>query len=352
MPAAGRLPPTPNSFTPLLPRITLITPSLQQAEYLEECLASVHAQGYPELEHIVVDGGSSDGSKAIIERYADKLAWWCSEPDGGQSAAINKGLERATGQVLGWLNSDDVLLPGALHHVGRWFAEAPGAWAHRGRLELWEGCITQEFPRGVVPHDQHSLYHDPLVVQQSTFFRMNAVRALGGVESKLRYVMDLELQWQLLFREGEAGLVSHDALLAVFRQHAGSKTAQHRDRFLDEQAALLHAMLQATGQADLAAVLALGRTLPTGLRAIPLSPQQAWLVRAMAVHFLLKWDRHIMHEGQFQRMRALRPLLAREPEKRSPLERGWIDALAPQLQVPGWLGFRLKRKWSHLRGRS
>jgi hypothetical protein len=336
----------------LLPRITIITPSFQQAEYLEECLESVHAQGYPDLEHIVVDGGSTDGSKAIIERYADKLAWWCSEPDGGQSAAINKGLERATGQVFGWLNSDDLLLPGALHHVGRWFSEDPGAWAHRGRLELTEGCITQEFPGAVVPHDQHSLYHDPLVVQQSTFYRMDAVRALGGVEAGLHHVMDLELQWQLLFRVGEAGLVSHEPVLAVFRQHAGSKTAQHRDRFLDEQATLLHTMLTATGQADLAGVLALGRTLVSGLREVPVSRQQAWLVRGMALHFLLKWDHVIMHEAQFQRMRALRRSIALAAEPLSHLERSWIAALEPQLNVPNWAAFRLKRKWAHLRGRS
>lgn len=336
----------------MLPRITLITPSFQQAQYLEECLESVHSQGYLELEHIVVDGGSSDGSREIIERYADKLAWWCSEPDGGQSAAINKGLEHATGQVFGWLNSDDILMPGALQHVGRWFTEAPEAWAHRGRLELTEGCITQEFPRGVVPHDEHSLYHDPLVLQQSTFFRMDAVRALGGVEAGLHHVMDLELQWQLLFREGEAGLVSHEPILAVFRQHAASKTAKHRDRFLDEQAAMLHAMLLATDQGDLAAVLAIHRTLSTGLRAIPVHRQQAWLVRAMAMHFLLKWDRHIMNEGQFERMRALRPLLAREPEKRSVLERNWIKEMGSKLAVPNWFAFRLKRKWKHLRGGS
>lgn len=336
----------------MLPRITIITPSFQQAVYLEECLASVHDQGYPDLEHIVVDGGSTDGSKQIIERYADKLAWWCSEPDGGQSAAINKGMQHATGQVFSWLNSDDLLLPGALHTVGRWFEAQPLAWAHRGRLQLLDDGITKEFPGAVVPHDQHSLYHDPLVVQQSTFFRMDAVQALGGVESKLRYVMDLELQWQLLFREGEAGLFSHEELLAVFRHHAGSKTAQHRDGFLDEQAALLHAMLLTTDQRDVAEVIALGRILPTGLRPVPASRQLAWLFRAMAIHFLLKWDHVIMQEAQFDRMRALRPLLAKEPEKRSPLERTWMVELQPQLDVPGWLGFRLRRKWKHLCGRS
>ena len=102
-----------------LPHISLITPSFMQADFLEHCLASVHAQGYPALEHIVVDGGSTDGSVAVIERYAHQLAWWCSERDRGQSHAINKGLAHATGAVFGWLNSDDLLLPDALSTVAR-----------------------------------------------------------------------------------------------------------------------------------------------------------------------------------------------------------------------------------------
>ena len=102
----------------MLPRITLITPSFRQAAFLEECLRSVHDQGYPNLEHMVVDGGSTDGSAAIIESYAAKLAWWCSERDRGQSHALNKGLARATGEVFGWINSDDLLLPGSLQRVG------------------------------------------------------------------------------------------------------------------------------------------------------------------------------------------------------------------------------------------
>lgn len=334
----------------MLPRISIITPSYQQAPFLGTCLRSIHDQGYPDLEHIVVDGGSTDGSKAIIERYAEKLAWWCSEPDGGQSAAINKGLARATGQVFGWLNSDDLLLPGALHKVGQWFAEDPEAWAHRGRLELHTGEAVKPFPSGPIVDNEHSLYLAPLVVQQSTFFRTAAIKALGGVEEGLHHIMDLELQWQLLFREGASGLRSHDELLAAFRLHPGAKTAQQGPRFRAEQAALLVGMLRATGSHDLAEVLGIGRVLPTGLRAMPVILEHAALVRRMAIRFLLKWDHAIMEREQFKRMRVLRDLVPLEHELRTGIERTWLAEVDAHLAAGSWWAFRMRRKWRHLTG--
>src|SRR6185369_4871040 len=99
------------------PLITLVTPSLNQGRYLEATLASVIAQDYPRLELIVVDGGSVDGSVEIIRRHADRLSWWVSEPDKGQSDALIKGFSRANGDVMNWLNADDLLRPGALFAV-------------------------------------------------------------------------------------------------------------------------------------------------------------------------------------------------------------------------------------------
>lgn len=106
-----------------LPRITVITPSYNQAPYLEATLRSVLEQGYPNLEYIVVDGGSTDGSRDILEHYAPHLSWWVSERDAGQTDAIRKGLTRATGEWFNWINSDDLLAPGALWRI----AEAAGA---------------------------------------------------------------------------------------------------------------------------------------------------------------------------------------------------------------------------------
>lgn len=101
------------------PRISLVVPSFNQADYLDDALRSILQQGYPQLELIVMDGGSTDGSLAVIRRYEDQISFWRSEPDGGQAAALVEGFGRASGDILGWLNSDDLLLPGSLETVSR-----------------------------------------------------------------------------------------------------------------------------------------------------------------------------------------------------------------------------------------
>lgn len=330
------------------PRISLITPSYQQANYLDECLRSVHEQGYPDLEHIVVDGGSSDGSVALLERWSLKLAWWCSEPDGGQSAAINKGLARATGQVFGWLNSDDALLPGSLQRIADAFEQDPTLLVYGGQRVVQATDGSQHSPPLDDAADRDGLFIRPQVNQQSTFFRLDAVRALGGVDERLRYVMDLELWWQLLFAHGCDHLRFEPIPLALFRLHTHSKTSREQQSFVDETAAILHGMCTRSGLHALADVLASAHDLPTGLRGVPVTTAHADLVRRITEHFLLRWHHRVYSERVFL---AMRRFLAQCPPDAAILDAGqeqWLATLRKELNVPGWWAFRLRRKWQHL----
>jgi len=127
-----------------LPRITIVTPSFNQAFFLEATLRSVLDQNYSNLEYIIMDGGSTDGSVDVIQRYADRLAHWEAHRDLGQADAIYRGFERSTGDILGWLNSDDLLLPGSLQKVGEFFAARPDVDC------VVAGCITIDAAGSVV----------------------------------------------------------------------------------------------------------------------------------------------------------------------------------------------------------
>jgi O-antigen biosynthesis protein len=221
-----------------LPRISIVVPSYQQAQYLPATLDSIFSQGYPALEVIVMDGGSTDGSAEIIRRCADRLAYWTSAPDGGQSAALNAGFARATGEVMTWLNSDDVLLPGALHAAGEIFAAFPQvAWLTGqpanmdagGRLRV--SRLRTGRLRGLI---QRGAYHGRgwgFIRQEGTFWRRSLWDAAGGrIDTARRYAMDYEL-WQRM--AAHASLYTADRALAAFREHAEQKTAQI-DRYYAE----------------------------------------------------------------------------------------------------------------------
>jgi glycosyltransferase involved in cell wall biosynthesis len=209
-------------------KISIITPSFNQVQYLERTLESVHAQtGDFELEHIVVDGGSTDGSVALLERWKDKL-WYVSERDRGQSHALNKGMARATGHLATWINSDDMLLPGALHTVARFFAERPTVqWAYGRSL------IVDEQDREIRKwirrykdlmgrrYSYERLLLENYISQPSTFFRRALYDQVGGVDEALTYDMDYDL-WLRFGRVADAAFI--DATLASFRFHNASKT--------------------------------------------------------------------------------------------------------------------------------
>jgi glycosyltransferase involved in cell wall biosynthesis len=177
------------------PRLSVVTPSFNQAPFLEQTLRSVLLQGYPDLEYIVIDGGSTDGSVEIIRKYEPWLAYWVSEKDRGQSHAINKGWQRSSGEILAWLNSDDYYAPRALLGAARAFRETgPDVGLVHGRtcwVDLQERpvfCAGRPFSL-VEP----LRYEGPAVGQPSAFLRGDLVRRLHGVAEEFHMAMDLDL---------------------------------------------------------------------------------------------------------------------------------------------------------------
>jgi glycosyltransferase involved in cell wall biosynthesis len=204
----------------MLPRITIVTPSYNQGNFIEETINSVLSQGYPDLEYIVIDGGSSDGTVDILKRYSDRIAYWVSEPDEGQSDAINKGLARATGEVCAYLNSDDLYLPGALQRVGEMFRDPACLWVCSPILggekletaSTWEARL-QPYTRFVTGMS---------FGQQGVFWRRSLVEP-PAFRKDLHYVMDHEFFCRLLRRHGQPRIVPEPT--AWFRLHPAAKTA-------------------------------------------------------------------------------------------------------------------------------
>jgi hypothetical protein len=205
------------------PRVTVVTPSFNQAAFLEEALRSVLLQGYPDLEYLVLDGGSTDGSQAIIERYAPWLAGWTSGPDGGQANALRQGFARATGDVLAWLNSDDVYLPGAVWAAVAELQRRPEAVMVYGDANEIERDSTLRGPaRQVRAVDFQSLLSDGnSVAQPAAFFRRAAYEAVGGLDPQLHWSMDYDL-WIKLAARGR--LVHLPQPLAQMRIYPEAKT--------------------------------------------------------------------------------------------------------------------------------
>lgn len=202
------------------PKISIITPSYNQGQFLEETMLSVLNQNYPNLEYIVIDGGSTDNSVEIIKKYQNRLKYWVSEKDGGQTDAINKGLRQSNGDIIGWLNSDDTYVPGAFFHVAQAFSACPDCILVHGDRILIDAQSHVIGWSALPPFDPTRIGFN--VCSETAFWRREASERAGGLKTELRFAMDLEFFCRL-YQIGKFRKLNQ--FLGRFRCHENNKSS-------------------------------------------------------------------------------------------------------------------------------
>ena len=216
----------------MYPRISIVMPSFNQGKYIEESIKSVLDQNYPNLEFMVLDGGSTDSSRDIIERYADKLNYWHSQPDKGQTDAIVMGLKRATGDLLGYLGSDDVLLKNSLKKIAYAFSQNPkGGFFGGDYIQIDDnGLIIR-----VKKHTRYAAWfgrHGLQVISPNWLFTPEAYKEVGGMKPEYEYIFDTDLFYRMA-SEGIKFVYINTPLIG-FRYHPDSKSVSEQERFINE----------------------------------------------------------------------------------------------------------------------
>lgn len=194
------------SIESIWPKISIITPSFNQGEFIEETIRSVILQNYPNLEFILIDGGSTDNSIQIIKKYEKQISYWVTEKDAGQSDAINKGLAKSTGEIFNWLNSDDYYSKNGLFNIARAFMKSDvrvvAGYNNRFIEKQREYQTTSKVRLELCSELEQTLFFLSYR-QSSTFFKLEYIKALNGLKTHLHYVMDTEMFLRYLLKFGQ-----------------------------------------------------------------------------------------------------------------------------------------------------
>ncbi|HEV7662142.1 MAG TPA: glycosyltransferase family 2 protein [Chloroflexota bacterium] len=216
-----------------MPRVSIITPSLNQGRFIEQTIETVLSQGRPhgDLEYVVVDGGSQDDTLPILRRFGDRLRW-VSEPDRGQADAVNKGLRLTSGDVIGWLNSDDIYYPGAVEAACDFLAANPAVDVVYGQAQTIDeqGLVIEPYP--TEPFDLQRLADVCFLCQPAVFFRRSVIERFGPLDERLHFVLDYE--YWLRLAQGGATFARIPQLLAGWRLYPGIKSVAGRVRMHTE----------------------------------------------------------------------------------------------------------------------
>ncbi len=284
------------------PKISIITPSYNQGDYIEECIRSVIDQNYPHLEYIIIDGGSQDHTLEIIQKYQDRIDFWMSQADQGQSDAINKGLARASGEIINWLNSDDFYEPGTLHTVARVFQESKAKMVggrcrvHKNAQEI--SHVTQG--TDVYEHNLAKTIGWARTDQPATFYHRSALDKMGLLDTELHYLMDKDWWIKYLCHFGLDEIIKLEDILVNFRLHPDSKTVSQIGNFQLDRDSYYYALAKVYHLKEYTDFLAdrVSLNLDYQIKGLPCVAPQL-IAQSLNYYLLLRAD-ELYAEGNFQ----------------------------------------------------
>ena len=329
------------------PRISIITPSYNQGQYLEETILSVINQQYPDVEHIIIDGGSNDSTKQVIEKYRSHLSYVVSEPDMGQSDAVNKGFAKATGEIIGWINSDDYYAQGALTTVSNAFADS-STQVVAGYSILFEegGKELKASPTINSKHDLEYYLRFPNINQPSTFFRRDVIASVMPLNIHLHYLMDRELWLKYLLKYGIKNVVVTDHVLTYFRMHKDSKSVSQDQKFDSDYATMLYHIAKHNNLTDISDLLAEHYNIVKEYSpSFSIYPDKETTLN-MLRYFLLKRGGLVYNKMQFVFAKKAFKLLDVLHYKYYPEEKKAMERITQIANSINWLHYKVKMKLS------
>ncbi|MER2998971.1 glycosyltransferase family 2 protein [Pontibacter populi] len=214
------------------PLVTIVTPSFNQGQFIEETILSVLNQSYQNIQYIIIDGGSTDNTMEVVKKYRNSIDIVVHEKDKGQSDAINKGFKLATGDLVGWLNSDDILYPTCIEEIVKLYDDKPDGAIYYVPFQDGinaEGKVHNTAKR-IIPGKNYLLNNNYSIIQASSFYKHSVLKKVNYVDESLHYCMDLDL-WLKLLNHGPIYHVKTDKALSGFRNWESSKTTTGRDKF-------------------------------------------------------------------------------------------------------------------------